>query len=66
MRDLLERIEHGEGKEEYIPQLRIMSQHLWNAYCALAPGATCPVESLLTFFEEEVREHIRQRKCPFE
>jgi len=65
MRDLLERIEYGEGKEEYIPQLRSMSQHLWNAYCALAPGATCPVESLLTFFEEEVREHIRQRKCPF-
>lgn len=65
IQDLLWRIEHGEGKEEYIPMLQTMSHHLWNAYCALAPGATSPVESLLTFFEDEVREHISQKKCPF-
>lgn len=66
MQDLLQRIEYGEGKEEYITQLRIMSKHMWHAYCALAPGAATPVESLLTFFEEEIREHIQQRKCPFQ
>jgi NADH-quinone oxidoreductase subunit F len=65
IRDLLWRIEHGEGLEEHIPQLREMSRHLWNAYCAFAPGAASPVESLLTFFEDEVREHISQKKCPF-
>ncbi len=65
VRDLLWRIEHGEGREEHIPQLREMSRHLWNAYCAFAPGAASPVESLLTFFEDEVREHISQKKCPF-
>lgn len=65
VRDLLWRIEHGEGREEYIPRLREMCRHLWNAYCAFAPGAASPVESLLTFFEDEVREHIIQRKCPF-
>jgi NADH-quinone oxidoreductase subunit F len=65
IRDLLYLIEHGEGKEEYITMLRTMSKHLWNSYCALAPGAAGPVESLLTFFEDEVREHISQKKCPF-
>jgi NADH-quinone oxidoreductase subunit F len=64
VRDLLQRIELGEGREEYIPQLREMCRHLWNAYCAFAPGAASPVESLLTFFEDEVREHIIQKKCP--
>jgi NADH-quinone oxidoreductase subunit F len=65
LRDLLWRIEAGEGKEEYLPMIRAMSRQLWNAYCALAPGAASPIESLLTFFEDEVREHISQKKCPF-
>jgi NADH-quinone oxidoreductase subunit F len=65
IRDLLWRIESGEGREEYIPMLRKMSAHTWKSYCAFAPGATFPVESLLTYFEGEVREHISQKKCPF-
>jgi NADH-quinone oxidoreductase subunit F len=65
IRDILMRIEAGEGKPEYIPMLRKMSKHLWNTYCALAPGAVSPVESLLTYFEDEVQEHILRNKCPF-
>ncbi len=65
LRDLLERIEYGEGREEYIPMMRTICRQLWNSYCALAPGAASPVESLLLNFEGEVREHISQKKCPF-
>ncbi len=65
IRDLLWRIEAGEGKEEFIPVLRRMSQHTWKSYCAFAPGATMPVTSLLDHFPEEVHEHIGQKKCPF-
>ncbi|HOI96732.1 MAG TPA: NADH-ubiquinone oxidoreductase-F iron-sulfur binding region domain-containing protein [Syntrophobacter fumaroxidans] len=65
MRDLLERIEEGEGREEYIPMLRLMSRQVWNSYCALAPGAASPVESLLDHFADEVHEHISQKRCPF-
>jgi len=65
IRDLLWRIENGEGKEEFIPILRRMSQHTWKSYCAFAPGATMPVTSLLDYFPEEVHEHISQKKCPF-
>jgi NADH-quinone oxidoreductase subunit F len=63
--DLLKRIEHGEGEQAYIPMLERMCKHLWNAYCAFAPGAVSPVESLLKYYKDEIQEHIRQRKCPF-
>ena len=63
--DLLKRIERGDGKEAYISMLERMCKHLWNAYCAFAPGAVAPVESLLKYFADEVREHISLKKCPF-
>jgi NADH-quinone oxidoreductase subunit F len=63
--DLLKRIERGQGEEDYIAMLERMCKHLWNAYCAFAPGAVSPVESLLKYFKDEVREHIRSKKCPF-
>jgi len=63
--DLLKRIERGEGKEAYISMLEQMCKHLWNAYCAFAPGAVSPVESLLKYFRDEILEHINQKKCPF-
>jgi NADH-quinone oxidoreductase subunit F len=65
IRDLLWRIENGEGREEFIPMLREMAHHMDQAYCAFAPGAARSVESLLTYFEDEVREHISLKKCPF-
>ncbi len=65
IRDLLWRIEDGQGAEDMIPMLRRMSGHTWKAYCAFAPGATMPVTSLLDHFSDEVHEHISQRKCPF-
>jgi NADH-quinone oxidoreductase subunit F len=45
--------------------LQQMSKHTWKSFCAFAPGATMPVESLLTYFGDEVREHISQKKCPY-
>ena len=64
--DLLKRIERGQGKEVYISMLERMCKHLWNAYCAFAPGAVSPVESLLKHFKDEIIEHINLKKCPFE
>lgn len=45
--------------------LRQMSDYMKQAYCAFAPGAVQPVYGLLNYFEEEIREHISQKKCPF-
>ena len=65
IREILQRIENGQGEDEDITRLERMCKHLWNAYCALAPGAASPVESLLKYFGDEVRQHIRQKQCPF-
>jgi NADH-quinone oxidoreductase subunit F len=63
--DLLRRIEEGEGQEAFIPMLARMSHYMRHAYCAFALGASQPVESLVTCFQGEVREHISQRNCPY-
>jgi len=63
--DLLKRIELGDGKPEFIPMLDTMCKYLWNAYCAFAPGAVAPVQSLLKHFADEIQEHISQKQCPF-
>jgi NADH-quinone oxidoreductase subunit F len=65
IRDLLLRLENGEGRADFIPLLEEMGRHLWSAYCAFAPGAVAPLQSLLNLFQGEVREHISQKKCPF-
>jgi NADH-quinone oxidoreductase subunit F len=65
LRDLLWRIEHGQGEEEFVAIIKDMCRHLWNSYCAFAPGGIAPIESLLTYFMDEVQTHIRNKKCPF-
>ena len=65
IRDLMARIENGDGEQDFIPILDEMGKQLWNAYCAFAPGAVAPLQSLLALFREEVEEHISQKKCPF-
>jgi NADH-quinone oxidoreductase subunit F len=65
IRDILWRMEIGEGEADDIPALRKICRYLWHAYCAFAPGAVAPVEGLLTYFEDEMRAHINQKKCPF-
>jgi NADH-quinone oxidoreductase subunit F len=63
--DLLRRIENGQGEKAFIPIILEMCQQLWNSYCAFALGGVAPIESLLTYFEDEVLEHIRLQRCPF-
>ncbi len=65
IRDLLARIENGDGEQDFIPILEDMGKQLWSAYCAYAPGAVAPLQSLLRHFREEVEAHIHQKACPF-
>jgi len=64
--DVLARLEAGKGETEDIDILREHVKYLNLAFCALAPGAMGPVEGLLRLFEDEIREHIIKKKCPFE
>ncbi len=65
IRDLLQRIENGQGEPAFVDRLKEMCDHLPRAYCAFAPGAAAPVESLLEHFADEVNEHIEKKACPF-
>jgi NADH-quinone oxidoreductase subunit F len=65
IRDMLWRIENGLGEDSFVPMLERECRHLWNAYCAFAPGAAAPLEGLLNDFQDEVLDHIREKKCPF-
>ena len=65
VRDLLWRIENGEGKEGFLSTLRQLDGFMEHAYCELAAGAAAPLNGLLTYFEDEIHEHISQHKCPF-
>ena len=65
LRDLLWRIENGQGEADFIPMMRTMCGHLWKSYCAFAPGGVASIESLLANFEDEVMAHIHGGRCPF-
>jgi NADH-quinone oxidoreductase subunit F len=65
VQEILTRIEQGKGELEDIELLREHVQYLNYAFCAFAPGAMGPVEGLLRHFEDEIREHIQKKKCPF-
>jgi len=64
--NILHRFETGEAEEDCIPQLRHLAKSMSHAYCPLAPGAAEPVLGLLDYFEDELREHLSQKGCPFE
>lgn len=65
LRDLLWRIENGQGELAHIDMISKMCAALWKAYCAFAPGGVAPIESLLKYYEDDVREHITQGQCPY-
>jgi len=66
IKDLLWRIENGQGEVAYLDMIDRMARHLWNAYCAFAPGAAAPVQSLLEYYRDELMAHIEGGSCPFE
>ncbi len=63
--NILESFETGEADEDCIPQLRHLAKAMSYAYCPLAPGAAEPVLGLLDHFEDELREHLSHKGCPY-
>jgi NADH-quinone oxidoreductase subunit F len=62
---LLEKIEKGEGTLEDLDMLRAQVRNInGRSFCPLAMGAMFPMEGLLKNFEDEIRDHIGQGKCP--
>ena len=64
---IFEDLEAGKGREKDLEILREHVDYLGpgRTFCALAPGATAPLGSGLRYFEEDFREHIAKRRCPY-
>ena len=65
MREILEDISAGRGKEDDIALLESMSQAIIDgSLCGLGGSAPNPVLSTLTYFRDEYLAHIRDKRCP--
>lgn len=61
---ILERIEHGQGKERDIDLLLdICSNISGKSFCALGDFATGAIVSSINLFREEYDYHIREKRC---
>jgi len=64
---LLGSVEDGKGT---ITDLELLRWHIdlirpGHTFCDLATGAMEPLESGLRYFEEDIRRHIDDRRCPY-
>jgi NADH-quinone oxidoreductase subunit F len=65
MREVLDRIARGEGKEEDMDHLEELAQGVKKAsLCGLGQTAPNPVLTTLRYFRDEYKAHIQEKKCP--
>jgi NADH-quinone oxidoreductase subunit F len=65
MRETLNDIVEGKGKEEDIELLEELSQLMAKAsLCALGTTAPNPVSSTIRYFRDEYQAHIEEKRCP--
>ena len=64
---MLESIESGTGKMEYLDLLKFQAEYMGpgNTFCAHAPGAVEPLQSGLKYFFDDFVMHINGKKCPW-
>jgi NADH-quinone oxidoreductase subunit F len=66
-KQMLKRLEAGQGKEEDLETLLDLSDNiLGRSFCALGDGATSPVVSSIKLFRDEYLRHFEQGGCPFD
>jgi NADH:ubiquinone oxidoreductase subunit F (NADH-binding)/Pyruvate/2-oxoacid:ferredoxin oxidoreductase delta subunit len=65
MLEILERITHGQGREEDIDLLLELAETVKaGSMCGLGQTSPNPVITTLKYFRDEYEAHIRERRCP--
>ena len=65
MSEVLDRLEHGQGKESDIDLLNDVADNiLGKSFCALGDAAAMPVMGFIQHFREEFEYHVRHKRCP--
>jgi NADH-quinone oxidoreductase subunit F len=66
-KQMLKRLENGQGSEEDLDTLLDLSDNiLGRSFCALGDGATSPVTSSIQYFRDEYIRHFELGACPFD
>jgi NADH-quinone oxidoreductase subunit F len=66
LRQMVERIEDGDGREEDIPiLLDVADNMLGKCFCALGDFSTSNIVASIKHFQGEYESHIRERRCPY-
>jgi NADH-quinone oxidoreductase subunit F len=64
---VLERIEHGEGRQEDLDLLLDISNGIdGRAFCPLGDAASWALRSNVQLFREEFERHVVDGRCPFD
>jgi NADH-quinone oxidoreductase subunit F len=67
LKQILGRLEQGEGSEEDLDKLLdICDNILGRSFCALGDGATSPITSSIQYFRDEYVAHLTYGGCPFD
>lgn len=65
MKEILDRIVEGNGRESDIDQLKMLGYSIQDsALCGLGNSAPNPVLTTLKYFPEEYQAHINEKRCP--
>jgi NADH-quinone oxidoreductase subunit F len=61
---IVQRIEHGQGRQEDLDRLvQAASQIEGHTICALGDAAAAPVKSFIKHYRDEFQYHIDHKKC---
>jgi len=64
MAEVLERIEHGGGRDTDIDLLADVADNiLGKSFCALGDAAAMPVQGALLHFRDEFEYHVKHKRC---
>jgi len=61
---VLERLEHGQGRERDIDLLNDVADNInGKSFCALGDAAAMPVMGFIKHFRDEFEHHVTHRRC---
>ncbi len=64
MVEILERLEHGQGRSSDIDLLLDQADNiLGRSFCALGDAAAMPVQGFIQHFRDEFEHHVREKRC---
>ena len=62
--EILRRIAEGRGREADLELLKLLGRIASNANCFHGQGAPTVIASTFRYFEDELMEHVRRKRCP--